>query len=41
MLLLKLIKFGIKLRGEAGIPYITKGTAESNIEICIKCQLHQ
>ena len=32
------LKFGIKLGGEAGIPYITKGTAESNIEISIKCK---
>jgi len=32
------LKFGIKLGGEAGIPYITKGTAESNIEIEIKCK---
>ena len=33
------LKFGIKLAGEAGIPYITKGTMESNIEIEIKCNL--
>ncbi|MGK7954656.1 MAG: CU044_2847 family protein [Crocosphaera sp.] len=32
------LKFGIKLGGQAGIPYITKGTAESNIEIEIKCK---
>ena len=32
------LKFGIKLGGEAGIPYITKGQAESNIEIEIKCK---
>ncbi len=32
------LKFGIKLGGEAGIPYITKGRAESNIEIEIKCK---
>ncbi|MGB5593488.1 MAG: CU044_2847 family protein [Crocosphaera sp.] len=35
------LKFGIKLGGEAGIPYITKGTAESNIEIEIKCKFPQ
>lgn len=35
------LKFGIKLGGEAGIPYITKGTAESNIEISIKCKFPQ
>lgn len=33
-----ILKFGIKLGGEAGIPYIAKGTAESNIEIEIKCK---
>lgn len=32
------LKFGIKLGGEAGIFCITKGTAESNIEIEIKCK---
>ncbi|MDJ0508698.1 MAG: CU044_2847 family protein [Crocosphaera sp.] len=32
------LKFGLKLGVEAGIPYITKGTAESNIEISIKCK---
>ncbi len=32
------LKFGIRLGGEAGIPYITKGRAESNIEIEIKCK---
>ena len=32
------LKFGIKLGGEAGIPYVTKGTAESNIEIEIEIQ---
>ena len=35
------LKFGLKLGGEAGIPYITKGTAESNIEISIKCKFPQ
>ena len=32
------LKFGIKLGGEAGIPYITKGKAESNIDIEVKCK---
>ncbi|MDJ0662625.1 MAG: CU044_2847 family protein [Crocosphaera sp.] len=35
------LKFGIKLGGEAGIPCITKGTAESNIEIEIKCKFSE
>ena len=31
------LKFGIKLGGTLGIPYITEGSAESNIEISVKC----
>jgi hypothetical protein len=31
------IKFNIKLGGKAGIPYITEGSAESNLEISVKC----
>jgi hypothetical protein len=31
------LKFGIKLGGKAGIPYITEGSAESNLEISVKC----
>lgn len=33
------LKFGIKLGGKAGIPYITEGSAESNLEIEVKCKL--
>ncbi len=33
------LKFGLKLGGKAGIPYITEGTAESNLEIQVKCKL--
>jgi Trypsin-co-occurring domain 1 len=33
------IKFNIKLGGKAGIPYITEGSAESNLEISVKCTL--
>ena len=32
------LKFGMKLGGKAGIPYITEGTAESNLEIEVKCK---
>ncbi|MCC5665905.1 hypothetical protein LC653_18755 [Nostoc sp. CHAB 5784] len=32
------LKFGIKLRGKAGIPYITECSAESNLEIEVKCK---
>ena len=31
------LSFGIKLGGEAGIPYLTKGTAESSIGIQVEC----
>ena len=32
------LKFGIKLGGKAGLPYITEGSAESNLEISVKCK---
>ncbi len=32
------LKFGLKLGGKAGIPYITEGSAESNLEIEVKCK---
>ena len=31
------LEFGIKVGGEAGIPYVTKGTAESNLKITVAC----
>lgn len=31
------LKFGINIGGEAGIPYITKGTVGSNLEITVEC----
>jgi hypothetical protein len=31
------LKFGLKLNAKAGIPYITEGSAESNLEISVKC----
>lgn len=33
------LEFGIELAGEAGIPYVTKGTAKSNVKITVECQL--
>ena len=33
------IKFGIKLGGKTGIPFVTEGSAESNFEIEVKCKL--
>lgn len=35
------IKFGIKLGGKTGIPFLTEGSAESNFEIEVKCKLPQ
>ncbi|AVH67228.1 hypothetical protein CDG77_12055 [Nostoc sp. 'Peltigera membranacea cyanobiont' 213] len=32
------LTFGIKLGGKAGIPYITEGSAESNLQIEVKCK---
>lgn len=32
------LKFGMKIGGKAGIPYITEGSAESNLEISVKCK---
>jgi hypothetical protein len=31
------LKFGVKFGGKAGIPYITEGSAESNLEVSVKC----
>lgn len=31
------LEFGIKVAGEVGIPYVTKGTAESNLKITVEC----
>jgi len=31
------LEFGIKVGGEAGVPYVTKGTAESNLKITVEC----
>ncbi len=32
-----ILEFGLELGGEAGIPYITKGTAKSNLKIIVEC----
>ena len=32
------LKFAIKMGGKAGIPYITEGSAESNLEVEVKCK---
>jgi hypothetical protein len=31
------LQFGIEIGGEAGIPYITRGQAKSNLNITVKC----
>lgn len=31
------LEFGVKIGGEVGIPYVTKGTAESNLKITVTC----
>lgn len=31
------LEFGIKVAGEAGVPYITKGTADANLKITVEC----
>lgn len=31
------LEFGLKVGGEAGVPYVTKGTAESNLKITVEC----
>jgi Trypsin-co-occurring domain 1 len=33
------LEFGIELSGEAGIPYVTKGTAKSNLKVTVECSL--
>ena len=32
------LEFGMKVGGKAGIPYITEGTAESNLKITVECE---
>jgi Trypsin-co-occurring domain 1 len=31
------LEFGLEVGGEAGIPYVTKGTAKSNLKITVEC----
>jgi Trypsin-co-occurring domain 1 len=31
------LRFGIELGGEAGVPYVTRGTAKSNLNIEVEC----
>lgn len=34
------LEFGLKIGGEVGIPYITKGTGESNLKITVECSFN-
>ena len=31
------LEFGIKVAGEGGVPYVTKGSAECNLKITVEC----
>lgn len=31
------LKFGLKIAGKTGIPYITEGSADCNLEVSVKC----
>ncbi|HLP88588.1 MAG TPA: CU044_2847 family protein [Nostocaceae cyanobacterium] len=31
------LEFGIEMGGEVGVPYVTKGTAKSNMKITVEC----
>ncbi|MEL6939228.1 MAG: CU044_2847 family protein [Cyanobacteria bacterium J06598_1] len=35
------LQFGIRIAGEAGVPYVTKGTAESNLSITVECSFDE
>ncbi|MFM7426856.1 MAG: CU044_2847 family protein [Elainella sp.] len=35
------LEFGIEIGGEAGVPYVTKGTAKSNLKITVECSFPQ
>jgi hypothetical protein len=35
------LEFGIEIGGELGIPYVTKGTAKSNLKINVECSFQK
>lgn len=35
------LEFGLTISGEGGIPFITKGSAESNLKITVECEFKQ
>jgi hypothetical protein len=35
------LEFGIEVGGEVGVPYVTKGTAKSNLNLTVECSFPQ
>ncbi|MEM6252730.1 MAG: CU044_2847 family protein [Cyanobacteria bacterium P01_D01_bin.156] len=35
------LEFGLKIAGSAGIPYITEGSAEANLQITVECSFKE
>ena len=35
------LEFGIKVAGEGGVPYVTKGSAECNLKITVECSFSE
>ena len=35
------LEFGVEIGGEMGIPYVTKGTAKSNLKIQVECSFKE
>lgn len=35
------LEFGIEVGGEVGVPYVTKGTAKSNLKVTVECSFPQ
>lgn len=31
------LEFGVKVAGEAGVPYVTKGTADATLKVTVEC----
>lgn len=32
-----ILEFGVKVTGEGGVPYITKGSGECNLKVTVEC----
>lgn len=35
------LEFGVTVAGEGGVPYVTKGSAECNLEITVECSFEK